>query len=86
MNAANDEIFAQIKAIVIKTFRLPDDAQVGSATTAADVEGWDSLSHAVLIMNVEEAFHTDLPLERVYAVKDLGELANLVREAMAASA
>jgi acyl carrier protein len=86
MNAADDPIFQQIKAIVIKTFRLPDDAAIGLTTTSADVEGWDSLSHAVLIMNVEEAFHTDLPLERVYALKDVGELANLVREATSASA
>lgn len=86
MNAANDEIFAQIKAVVVKTFRLPDNAEIVPSTTAADVEGWDSLSHAVLIMNVEEAFHTDLPLERVYAVKDVGELASLVREAIAANA
>ena len=86
MNGPNDETFAKIKAIMIKTFRLPEDAEIGSATTAADVEGWDSLSHAVLIMNVEEAFHTELPLERVYAVKDVGELVNLVREVASASA
>lgn len=86
MNTSDDEIFRQIQAIVRKTFRLPDDAAIDVTTTSADVEGWDSLSHAVLIMNVEQAFHTDLPLERVYGLKDLGELAKLVREAGSASA
>lgn len=86
MNAADDEIFQRIKTIVIKTFRLPEDAAIGLSTTSADVEGWDSLSHAVLIMNVEEAFHTDLPLDRVYALNDVGELVSLVRAAVAAGA
>ncbi|MDE2483314.1 MAG: acyl carrier protein [bacterium] len=68
---------------MIETFRLTDDAVVTRATTSLDVDGWDSLSHALLIMNVEEAFGTELPLERTYELADVGELVDLLRDAVA---
>jgi len=69
-----------------KTFRISGGTRIDAQTTSADIEGWDSLSHAVLIMNIEEAFDVDLPLDRVYALNDVGDLVNLLREVSAAKA
>ena len=33
-----------------------DDIKVGPATTANDVDGWDSLTHVNLIMTIEARF------------------------------
>lgn len=77
------EVLARVRAVMIETFRLTDDAVVTRATTSLDVDGWDSLSHALLIMNVEEAFGTELPLERTYELADVGELVDLLRDAVA---
>ena len=74
------EVLDKVVAVVRKTFRIPDGVRIDEQTTSADVQGWDSLSHAVLIMNVEEAFGIDLPLDRVYALNDIGDLVNLINE------
>ena len=75
------EVLDKVVAVVRKTFRIPGSVRLDAQTTSADVEGWDSLSHAVLIMNVEEAFGVDLPLDRIYTLNNLGELVNLLRQA-----
>ncbi len=77
------ETLERVRAVMIETFRLRDDVVVTRETTSLDVDGWDSLSHALLIMHVEEAFGTDLPLERTYALANVGELADLIRETLA---
>lgn len=79
------EVLDNVVAVVRKTFRIPDGTRIDAQTTSADVEGWDSLSHALLIMNVEEAFGVDLPLDRVYALNTIGDLVNLLSETGAAA-
>lgn len=81
MNAQDDHIFQNVKAIMGQMFRIPSGFSVSTETTSADVEGWDSLSHAVLIMKIEESLGVNLPLDRAYAVKNVGELVQLLREA-----
>lgn len=78
MNAQEDQIFSKVSAVMAEMFRIPAGTHIGPQTTSADVDGWDSLSHAVLIMKLEEVFGVDLPLERVYALKDVGELVQLL--------
>ncbi len=82
----NDPVFERVASVVSEMFRIPPGVRIGPQTTSADIDGWDSLSHAVLIMKVEEAFGVDLALDRVYALKNVGELADLLRETTAAKA
>ncbi len=72
------EIFLNIRATVAATFHLVPDSLVTRETTSATVDGWDSLSHAILIMNVEDAFGFELPFEAVSELANVGELADLV--------
>lgn len=72
------EAFDRISDVVKATF--PAATRVDPATTSADVEGWDSLSYSILIMNVEEAFGIELPVDRIYELDDLGALSRLVVE------
>jgi acyl carrier protein len=74
------ETLARVEEIIRKTFRVPASEQIVRATTSADIAGWDSLSHASLIMDVEEAFGVELPFDRVYELQDVGALADLVDE------
>jgi acyl carrier protein len=74
------ETFPRIAELVRETFRVPAGDAITRETTSADVAGWDSLSHASLIMNVEEAFGIELPFERIYELANVGELADLVGE------
>jgi acyl carrier protein len=79
MSAADDEILERIASVIRETFRLPQHHVVTRATTSADVAGWDSLSHSILIMGIEDQFAIELPIERVFGLHDVGELVDLVR-------
>lgn len=80
MHAPDELILQRVGAVISETFRVPPGFRIVRETTSADIEGWDSLSYAVLIMKMEETFGLDLPLDRVYALADVGQLADLLRE------
>jgi acyl carrier protein len=47
-------------------------------TTAEDVDGWDSLAHARLILALEERFGVEFPAARLFDLKNIGELIELI--------
>lgn len=47
-------------------------------TTAEDVDGWDSLAHARLILALEERFGVEFPAARLFDLKNIGELVELI--------
>ncbi|MGO9274651.1 MAG: acyl carrier protein [Terriglobia bacterium] len=52
--------------------------------TAAEVENWDSLSHIDLIVAAEHKFKTKFTTREVVSLKNVGDLAALVRTKVAA--
>jgi acyl carrier protein len=61
-----------------------DELRVNELTTAQDVEGWDSLMHVTLMINVEKAFGIRFRSAEVAALKNVGELADLIASRTAA--
>jgi acyl carrier protein len=61
-----------------------DELKIGRTTTAADVEGWDSLTHVTLIINVEKAFGVKFTSAEVAALKSVGDLQDLLDSRLAA--
>ena len=53
---------------------------VTEQTTADDVDGWDSLTHITLISAVEDEFGIRFAMKDLVKLKDVGELARLVRK------
>lgn len=51
---------------------------VGRQTTAADVEGWDSLTHINLIVAVEKEFRIRFTTAEVMRLKNVGELIDAI--------
>lgn len=43
-------------------------------TTAADVDGWDSLSHIQLIVGIEKKFNVKFSSREILSWKNIGEL------------
>lgn len=68
----------RIAKVLRTTFHLPSSYSVTETTTSADVDGWDSLSHATLMMAVEEEFQLEVPLDEAYELADVGALATLI--------
>ena len=55
-----------------------DELCVSGQTTAADVEGWDSLMHVTLVINVEKAFGVRFSSSEIAGLRNVGELVTLV--------
>ncbi len=55
-----------------------DELEITRETSAKDIEGWDSLMHVTLIVNVEKAFGVKFSSSEVAALKDVGDLIDLI--------
>ncbi len=77
-----EAVLTTVSKVMARVFHLRQDTGISRATTSSDVKGWDSLSHALLILNVEEEFGIDLPLDRTYALANVGELVDLICETL----
>jgi len=53
-------------------FEMRDDL------TAADVEGWDSLSHVMIITEIEKDFNVRFKLKELNKLKNMGNLIELI--------
>ncbi len=71
------EIFEKLTDIFRDVF---DDEGITltEATTAADIEDWDSLTHITLLSAVEEEFEVKFGMKAVQNLKNVGELADLI--------
>ncbi len=67
----------EVASIIRSTFKQPN-LTITAETTADDVPGWDSLSHAVLLMNVERAFGVRFAAAQIFDLENVGALAELV--------
>ena len=75
---SREEIFNKLNEIFAEVFDN-DELEVTDETTAADVDGWDSLSHIVLISEVEEAFGIHFPMKYVLSMKNVGEMVSIIK-------
>jgi acyl carrier protein len=73
-----DECLDRLNEVFRDVF-LDDDLVVSRETTAQDVVGWDSLMHVTLIVNVEKAFGVRFRSSEVAGLKNVGDLADLIR-------
>jgi acyl carrier protein len=55
-----------------------DELTITRQTTAKDVEGWDSLMHVRLLVNVEKAFKIKFSSTEFDALHNVGELVDLI--------
>jgi len=72
-----NDILARLTEIFHDVF-LDDDLTISPQTTAKDVEGWDSVSHIDMILNVEKTFGVRFSSREVSRLQNVGELAALI--------
>ncbi|NQT40869.1 MAG: acyl carrier protein [Planctomycetes bacterium] len=72
-----DETLVQLNDVFQEVFD-DDELLTTRATTAADVEDWDSLMHVTLIVNVEKEFGVRFLSSEVAGLKSVGELVDLI--------
>lgn len=57
-----------------------ESIELTAETTAADVDGWDSVEHFNLISEIEAKFKMRFQMREVSGMKNVGELADIVAE------
>jgi acyl carrier protein len=72
-----DDSIAQLNEIFQETFQ-DNDIEVNRDMTSNDVDGWDSLMHVSLMMNVESSFDVRFNSTEVAVLKSVGELIDLI--------
>ena len=73
--------FEKLTGLIRETFSQPD-VRIDQDTIAADIPGWDSLSHTILVLTVEDEFNITLPNDVAYA--NVGELVAAIDQAAGA--
>lgn len=70
------EILERLNGVVSDTLDL--DVSLQPSTTAADVEGWDSLAHIQIIVAVERSFGIRLRVGEMASIANVGELVSRI--------
>lgn len=72
----------EIRSNVNEIFRdvLEDDQlEIKDKTTSKDVEGWDSLSHIMLIVAVEKRFKIKFLSTEIHSWQNVGEMCEFIK-------
>lgn len=73
----SDRILSELNLVMRDVF-VNDDINVTRDSTAEDVEGWDSLSHARLVMEIERHFAIKLAAGEVMDLANVGDFVDLI--------
>ncbi|MFO7901160.1 MAG: acyl carrier protein [Pirellulaceae bacterium] len=71
-----DERLAEIFRTVFEN----DDLQLSASTSAADVEGWDSVAHITLIFAIEEEFGFQFSSSELEKARNVGDLQLVIEQ------
>lgn len=71
------EIHQKLTAVFRDVFDSPA-LEISDATTAKDVEAWDSIMHVNLIVAVEQAFGVTFTTKEVKALANVGDFIQLI--------
>ena len=71
------EVMDQLTKIFKKVFN-DETISLNKEMTAADIGSWDSLSHMLMIAEVENAFSIKFKLREINKLKNVGSLLELI--------
>lgn len=74
-----EEVFERLNNVFRDVFD-DDGIVVGEATTANDIEDWDSLIHITLVSEIEDEFGIRFKMKEVTNMKNVGEMADKILE------
>jgi acyl carrier protein len=72
------EIEERVRSIIAETFDV-SESNITNETVRFDIDGWDSLSHTILMVRLQRHFGIDIPEEVASNVQNVGELTEAIR-------
>ncbi len=73
-----NEIIERTQKIVIQVLRI-ENFEWNDELTAEDINGWDSLSHMVIITEIEKEFNLKFKLKELNKLNNLDSLISLIQ-------
>ncbi|MGH1402755.1 MAG: acyl carrier protein [Alphaproteobacteria bacterium] len=64
--------------VLFKEFFNDEKIEVTTNTTAADVNGWDSLAHINLIITIENEFNVKFAIGELHSLQNVGQMVSLI--------
>jgi acyl carrier protein len=72
------EIFSKLNEIFEDVLDLDETPELTDATSANDIEEWDSLSHIQLIVAIEKAFKLKFTSQEILKWNNVGEMVDTI--------
>lgn len=72
-----DQVLSRVRRVIASVFG-DDDVVVESSTTAADVEGWDSVSNIEVLVALEREFGIRFNTGEMATLANVGQLVTLI--------
>ncbi len=66
-------VYQQLNDVFCKVFNVPE-LVISDEMTASDVPNWDSVTHVLLILEVETTFGIQLSTSEIARLKNVGDL------------
>src|SRR5580658_5006448 len=76
---SNSEDILQRLESIFRDVLDDEDIKLTPATTASDVDGWDSLNHVRLMVSVESEFKVKFSAAELNRLKNVGDLVGLLQ-------
>ncbi len=76
---SREEIYKRLNEVFQDVFG-DDDITVNDNTTAADVDGWDSLRHITLLAAIEDEFDIEFSMGATVKMKNVGEMVDYIED------
>lgn len=74
---SREEVFVKLNEVFRDVFD-DESITVTDATTAKDIDDWDSLEHINLLAAIEQEFGMKFNMGQVVSMKNVGEMADII--------
>ena len=74
-----EEILATIKKSFVRILEH-DNFELNESTTAKDVDGWESITHLLIMNDVEKSFNIKFKLMDLMSMENVEDLINTVKK------
>ena len=78
LDISRDEILAKVTEVIQDQLDL-ETLQLTADSTAADVDGWDSLAHVRIMIALEQAFGVRFTTNQITSTESVGQLLDMLQ-------
>jgi acyl carrier protein len=84
MAKSTEEILTDMNGVFTRVLDRPGIV-LNATTTAAEVEGWDSMTHTVLLSEIEKHFGVKFALKEVVRFQNVGDICRALEKRLGAA-